>query len=304
MGEVNPYQPMSGDAGPVSEVPVAPRWLAIVVSVLVQPVAGAGLLVLGRAKQAGIWMAVSAIAYLLWALQLAPWLTVVALAARMLAWVGGIVATCMLPRGQFRGSSRTWGVAISLVLGGVFISVGTRHLVCEGFQIPAGSMIPTLLVGDHIYVKKWRKTPERGDVIVFRFPPDPSTDYIKRVVALPGETISIRRDEILIDGRSMSRRELDLPCEFAGPSCRVAEETLDMHSYRIVHRSDSQTDFDPVTVPAGHYFVLGDNRDNSNDSRVWGALPQENIKGVASVVWYSQEPRGDVRLNRTGTPIR
>jgi signal peptidase I len=299
MSEVNPYQPMSDDDGPMSEVPLAPRWLAIVVSVIVEPLAGAGLLVLGRAKHARIWMAVGATAHLLWALQLAPWLTVVCVTARMLAWVGGIVATCILPRGEFRGSSRTWGLAISLVVGGLFISLETRHRVCEGFKIPYTSMIPTLLVGDHIYVKKWRKTPARGDVIVFRFPPDPRTDYIKRVVALPGETISIRHDEVLIDGRPIARRELELPCQFDDRSCRVAEETLDLHSYLIFRDSERHPDFGPVTVPAGHYFVMGDNRDNSNDSRVWGPLPADHIKGVASVVWYS-----DHHPDRIGTPIR
>jgi len=274
------------------------------VSVLAQSVPGSGLLLLGRTRPAAICMGAGGALYLLSAAQPAPVVTMGAMAAYLLIWVAGIVVTCVLSRGERR--SRTWMLAGALVLGHLGVGYSTRVFLCEAFQMPSGSMIPTLLIGDHLFVQKWRRTPDRGDVVVFRLPREPSTDYLKRVVALPGETISIVGGELSINGRAIARRDLELPCEtdWAAGECHMAEETLGSHRYRILHDPARRTHFDPVTVPAGHYFVLGDNRDNSNDSRVWGTVPADHIKGVATVVWYSREqPQGPIRWGRIGTSI-
>jgi signal peptidase I len=300
MSDVNPYQPMQ-EARPAGEAPRAPRWLAILVSVLAGP--GTGLLVLGRRRLAALWMGGGMALFLLSAFQLASWLTMAAMVAGFLTLVGGIVATCVSSRGPSRSSLRTWGLVVSLVLGANLVASVMKALVCEAFQIPNISMVPTLLAGDQIFVKKWRHTPERGDVIVFRFPPDPSVDYIKRVIALPGETVSMRGGQLLVDDRPFARRELDATCDPGPAACRVAEETFDGRSYLIGHHPRLRSDFGPVKVPPQHYFVMGDSRDNSNDSRVWGTVPEENVKGVATVVWYSQDSRG-IRVGRIGTPIR
>jgi signal peptidase I len=177
-------------------------------------------------------------------------------------------------------------------------------------------MIPTLEVGDHIFVSKFSYAigipftnlklaewgqPKRGDIIVFKYPPDQSMDFIKRVVGLPGETIELRHNELFIDGRPMPRELLPQSCsskdgdaevdEIIRP-CEVWAEHLDGKSHlthQFTNRTDA-SDFPPHKIPAGHYFAMGDNRDNSRDSRVWGYVPYELIKGRALIVWWSRDP--------------
>jgi len=211
-----------------------------------------------------------------------------------------------------KSSTRQYAESISLALG---VALFLRAFVVEAFQIPSGSMIPTLAVGDHIFVSKFAYAitlpfsdeviatlgkPERGDIIVFKYPPDQSVDYIKRVVGLPGETLEVRHNEVFIDGRPMAREELPEPCvtndgdgfRDEGQPCEVWKEHLESkahETYQMPLRSTS-SDFGPVTIPPDRYFVMGDNRDNSKDSRVWGFVPFELIKGRALVVWWSRDP--------------
>jgi len=212
-----------------------------------------------------------------------------------------------------KSTTRQYAESIGLALG---VALFLRAFVVEAFQIPSGSMIPTLQVGDHIFVSKFAyavgipftntkvaelSEPKRGDVIVFKYPPDESVDYIKRVVGLPGETVEMRHNEIFIDGRPMPREHLPGPCtddeesETSGESgrhpCEAWIEDLGSKTHQV-HQDPrlGPSDFGPVKVPAGHYFAMGDNRDNSKDSRVWGFVPYELIKGRALIVWWSRDP--------------
>jgi signal peptidase I len=198
----------------------------------------------------------------------------------------------------------------------VTIALLLRAFVVEAFQIPSGSMIPTLEVGDHIFVSKFaygigipftnKKVlkygqPKRGDIIVFKFPHQQEIDYIKRVVALPGEKVEIRRNEIFINGRPMPREEVKGPCTYEDSApidgrrreipCEKWMEDLDGRRHSLYQSPDSgPTDRPAFEVPANHVFVMGDNRDNANDSRVWGAVNEELIKGRALIVWWSRGP--------------
>jgi signal peptidase I len=212
-----------------------------------------------------------------------------------------------------KSSARQYAESIGLALG---VALLLRAFVVEAFQIPSGSMIPTLEVGDHIFVSKFAYAvgipftnakiaklgkPKRGDIVVFKYPPDQNVDYIKRVVGLPGETIEVRRNEVFIDGKPMARELAAQPCT-AEDESPIEGETLRRPCEAWIEHLDSKThlthqdprfgasNFGPVTVPAGHYFAMGDNRDNSKDSRVWGFVPYELIKGRALIVWWSRDP--------------
>jgi signal peptidase I len=190
----------------------------------------------------------------------------------------------------------------------VAIALLLRAFVIEAFQIPSGSMIPTLEIGDHIFVSKFAygigipftekkilpwHAPQRGDVIVFKYPLDTSTDYIKRVVGLPGDKVEVRHNEIFINGNPMPRELVNAHFPHRDGIRGVGElwlEHLDGHAHNSLHQSDHMTEFGPVQIPARNVFVMGDNRDNSNDSRVWGTVRYELIKGKALIVWWSRDP--------------
>ncbi|MGS2721897.1 signal peptidase I [Paraglaciecola aestuariivivens] len=201
-----------------------------------------------------------------------------------------------------------------------------RSFLYEPFQIPSGSMMPTLLVGDFILVEKFtyglkdpvmRKKfvdigqPERGDVVVFKFPPQPNLDYIKRVVGLPGDTVIYRDKQLQIkpachdSANCLPMKKVELNFESRGEAYQQFAplekytEQLGEVSHQIyrtqgrapTHRYYSQpgTQVDEWIVPEGHYFVLGDNRDNSEDGRFWGFVPDENLVGKAVAIWISFE---------------
>jgi signal peptidase I len=202
-------------------------------------------------------------------------------------------------KSTLREYSESIGVAVAVAL-------LLRAFVVEAFQIPSGSMIPTLQVGDHIFVSKFAyglsipftntkilefKQPERGDVIVFKYPLDPGTDYIKRVVGLPGDVVEVRRETVYINGKLIPREPLPKPCnDSADPlGCEFWVETLDGKPHETQQTVARMThDFKSQVVPPGHVFVMGDNRDNSSDSRVWGTVQHDLIKGKALIVWWSR----------------
>jgi len=212
-----------------------------------------------------------------------------------------------------KSSARQYAESIGLALG---VALLLRAFVVEAFQIPSGSMIPTLEVGDHIFVSKFAYAvgipftntklaalakPKRGDIIVFKYPPDQNVDYIKRVVGLPGETIEVRRNEVFIDGKPMPREFAAGPCvtddggAVEGEEIRHPCEAWLEHLDKVTHVTHQDprlgpSNFGPVKVPPGQYFAMGDNRDNSKDSRVWGFVPFELIKGRALIVWWSRDP--------------
>ena len=172
-----------------------------------------------------------------------------------------------------------------------------RSFVVEPFQIPSGSMRPTLEVGDFILVNKFAyglrlpvvntrflevDDPERGDVMVFRFPEEPSVNFIKRVVGLPGDRIRYEDKQLYINGEPVSKELME---EAASQQLLLEEQLGDVEHYIYNNPRDPGPQMREVEVPEGHYFTMGDNRDHSNDSRYWGFVPEENIVGRAFAVW-------------------
>jgi signal peptidase I len=175
----------------------------------------------------------------------------------------------------------------------VILALFVRTFVVQAFKIPTGSMERNLLIGDHLLVNKFVYGPaptgverallplrelRRGDVIVFKYPEDPERDFIKRIIGLPGETVQIRDKKVLINDRPLGEPYVHFEQPVAGGS-----ETNEVTSF------DVREQYGPVTVPDRHYFVMGDNRDNSQDSRYWGFLPRDYIKGRALLVYWSYE---------------
>jgi signal peptidase I len=260
----------------------------------------------GRYRRAIGWDAL-----LLAAMALVFWLPVWTILA---LWVGQVIDAAVIEPRRERLSG---GYAVaSLIAGVVAVLVATtvRNAYAEGFKIPSGAMIPTLQVGDHIWVKKFQRTPARADVIVFKFPKEPDKDFIKRVVAVGGDTIEVRDNQLVINGKPVPRVHVDEPCEYDDfmedtgqwdkRSCEAWDETLDGRTYRVIFDGNAQVmSWPAVTVPARHTFVMGDNRDNSHDSRFWGFVPPDHVKGTAYKVWWSSGPNG-IRWDRHGKRIR
>jgi signal peptidase I len=183
----------------------------------------------------------------------------------------------------------------------VIMALFIRTFVVQAFKIPTGSMEPNLLVGDHLLVNKFVFAPggperallptrdiRRGDIVVFKYPVEPERDFIKRVIGLPGDTIEVRNHLVYVNGKALDepyahflpRPESGLFGEMPG---------------------DKRDTYGPVPVPADSYFVMGDNRDNSEDSRYWGFLPRGLVKGRALFIYWSFEPDGGMTGAVTGT---
>jgi len=207
----------------------------------------------------------------------------------------------------------------------VLIALFLRAFVVEAFKIPSGSMIPTLQVGDHIFVNKFiygvrvpftnikfgmeYRKPKRGEVIVFIYPKEPDKDFIKRIVAIEGDTVEVRDNQIFINGVGVPRSHVDGDCKYEDfveeqqrweeRRCEAWVENVNDNTYTTVYdKNGGVHSTRPVTVPKDSVFVMGDNRDNSHDSRFWGFVPFDLIKGKAMIIWWSHgEPEG-VRVNR------
>ena len=192
----------------------------------------------------------------------------------------------------------------------VILALFVRTFVVQAFKIPTGSMENNLLIGDHLLVNKFVFAPtlsgiersllpidpvRRGDILVFKYPQDPERDFIKRVIGLPGETLEVRNKKVFINGKPLNEPYVNFmfPPEERAPG----DVSFDLNEKR---------DYGPVTVPEGHYFMMGDNRDNSEDSRYWGFMPADYIKGKALFVYFSFADAGQggpgvlggVRVNR------
>ena len=172
------------------------------------------------------------------------------------------------------------------ILVAVVLALFVRTFVFQAFKIPTGSMKPNLLVGDHLIVNKFIFAPtaspieqallpmrpiRRGDIIVFKFPEEPERDFIKRVIGLPGETVELKNQTILIDGQPLTE----------GYAHYLFPPAVDGQSGDIRRR------YGPVTVPESHFFMMGDYRDDSQDSRFWGFLPHSYVKGRALFIYWS-----------------
>jgi signal peptidase I len=211
-----------------------------------------------------------------------------------------------------------------------------RSFIVEPFKIPSGSMMPTLLAGDYILVNKFTyglrvpilnntivkvNEPKRGDVFVFHFPPDPTIDYIKRVVGLPGDQIKYEDKHLTINGKPLdeafeadynyintSKDEFGREQKVSLTAAKMVEQLGDVNHNILIHPFENV--YEPgapgfklaqgetVIVPEGHYFAMGDNRDNSADSRVWGFVPEHNLVGRAFFIWLNFDEFG-----RIGTRI-
>jgi len=191
-----------------------------------------------------------------------------------------------------KSTVREYAEALGVAL---LLALVIRTFVVQAFKIPSGSMLPTLQIGDHILVNKFIygprlevpltqlslgqlpgfREPRAGDVVVFIYPKERDKDFIKRIVAVAGQTVEARGNTLVIDGKQVE----------------------DPHAH---YEKRDHVDFGPYTVPAGHVFVMGDNRDESYDSRFWGPVPIQDIKGLAMVIYWSWGGENFVRWDRLG----
>jgi signal peptidase I len=220
-----------------------------------------------------------------------------------------------------------------------FIVLVVRAFIFEPFRIPSDSMMPTLLDGDFIVVNKFSYglrwpvlnekffdvgTPQRGDVVVFRHPPNPNINYIKRLVGLPGDRVEVHDDHLVINGETLELRDAGMFTDNCYAGMRLYEETLGSHTHQVMScRSEStligaplpdcdrkrlrrelggwlcretpggrdRGDYQFEIVPEGYYLMIGDNRDNSDDSRGWGLVPDKNLVGKATRIWFNFDPQ-------------
>ncbi|MDA8632022.1 signal peptidase I [Litoricolaceae bacterium] len=187
----------------------------------------------------------------------------------------------------------------------LFLVLILRSFLFEPFQIPSGSMLPTLKIGDFILVNKFDYglrlpvlgqtivefgEPKRGDVMVFKYPEDTRINFIKRVVGIPGDTVEYRNKVVYVNGEAQTLTVMALDGSVMMPALtEEASEQLGDREYRIWRRMTQGRNFGPIQIPEGQYFVMGDNRDNSNDSRVWGFVDDSLIVGRAFAVWMHWE---------------
>ena len=219
----------------------------------------------------------------------------------------GTAAASARARARSKSAVREYIEAIVLA---IILTVVIRGLVIQAFRIPTGSMEDTLQVGDFLFVNKmiygseidigWQgqrfvyfrfpaiREPKQGDIILFRFPEDPARDFIKRCVAVGGQQVEIRDKVLYVDGKPR-------------------EEPYVVHKdpRTIPPDTNGRDNFGPYVVPQGHLFMMGDNRDNSHDSRFWGALPRNLVKGQAMILYWSwDEDRRMPRFERLLRPVR
>jgi signal peptidase I len=252
-----------------------------------------------------------------------------------------VVFLLMLARVQHFGFWRTIAVYVLNLIAALVLALFVRSFLYQPFNVPASSMVPTVLVGDYVFASKLAygysrfslpfshelfsgrilaSEPKRGDVVVFRLPRDERTDYIKRVVGLPGERIQMKDGQLFIDDKQVTRVRLP---DYRGDACgtdstgsvkRWRETLPNGASYETLDCVDNGflDNTQIYTVPAGHYFMLGDNRDNSSDSRMLsqvGTIPLENLIGRVDVIFFSRVPGesgepATVRTERIGTVVR
>ncbi len=191
----------------------------------------------------------------------------------------------------------------------VILALFIRTFVVQAFKIPTGSMENNLLIGDHLLVNKFVFGPttsrlerallpvadvKRGDVIVFKYPEEPERDFIKRVIGLPGETLEVRDKKVFVNGTALDE-----------PYAHYLQPVASPSEFHEVTSFDVRDRYGPVTVPPNQFFMMGDNRDNSQDSRYWGFLPRENIKGKSLVIYWSYEAdREDYQDEGAGATLK
>ena len=191
---------------------------------------------------------------------------------------------------------------VEAIVTALILALLIRTFVVQAFKIPSGSMIPTLLIGDHILVNKFLygttipftdkkilifRNPEKEDIIVFKYPRNPDKDFIKRVMATEGDVIEEKNKVIYLNGKALTE-----------PYIQHVDHNLSFNAM------DPRDNFGPIKVPKNKLFVMGDNRDQSYDSRYWGFVDLSEVRGKAFIIYWSWDPDGWVRFNRIGRLIR
>jgi signal peptidase I len=300
-------------------VPRIRRIAAVIAAMLLPP---AGHFSIGRYRRGLVWLALQTaclILLVLGVLLVKPWMFWTCIGIALLGWLASIIDVIRLDPGELPNVTKMvsiWALVLAFGIGERWLS---RQYVVEAFRYPSGSMIPALLVGDHFLITKRGHAPKRGEIIVFRYPVDPTKDFVKRTIAVPGDTVQVCGGQVLINGQPLRREPLPGPCEYddfdeerpAGDwqprQCIAYREWNGNESYITVHANASsavasQSCTNLVTVPPEGVFVMGDNRDNSHDSRFWGPVPYDLIKGKALFVWWSKGPLG-IRWQRINTVL-
>jgi len=301
----NPYAPseaLANEAAADAKHGRRPsRAAAVITGFLSYPVAGLGFHLLGLRRRFAAWTAGGV---LLLVLTIAgvwvplPKIAAIAGAALWASWLISLVATGIAKPAdvRIRGTlARAVGLVVAARAGFVAVGLGLVQMM----SIPSGSMVPSLLVGDQVLIKKGHGGIRRGDVVVFDFPRELNASYLKRVVALEGETVEVRGGVVSINGVPVDQQPIDEPCSYRGDHardfeaeavpCTLVRETKAGRAYTIMRTADhAASDQPPIVVPPGHVFVLGDNRDNSHDSRHFGPVPLDTVKGTATVVLFSR----------------
>jgi signal peptidase I len=316
------------------------RSVAVLLALFVSPVIS--MLYVGRGQRALVYLLLTVVVIgLIFPLASAGyWPVNWSIAVFLIAIVGAVDSYRIARQHQneFSGPwySRWYGL-LGLYLSFAVLAFSTRAFIIEPFRIPSGAMMPTLLIGDYILVNKYIYgirmpiahnllirvgDPQRGDVMVFRYPDDPRLDYIKRVVGIPGDRVAYRSKQLYVNDTLVQTEAVGDFRYAAGPQDIITAKRLREKLGEREHEILIQTDVPSIrlagvrqfpfrknceysnegfscTVPAGHYLTMGDNRDNSSDSRYWGFVPERNIIGRAFMVWWN-----DRTPERTGTSIR
>jgi signal peptidase I len=285
------------------------RVLAIALSLFAT---GLGQVVMGYPRRGVTWFASSMLVY-------GAFVGSIATGALSLTWplfgliVGLRLAATVNTARITISSAEPRRLSLALMVIGIYVAgsvagvIGTQF--ARAYRMPTPSMYPSLEVGDLFLSSHVLDKPQRGQVIVFRYPPDPERSHVQRVIGLPGDTVEIRRGDLVLNGSLIDKRPLSDPCGTLQMECTIWQETIDGNSYKIAIVEEesladpASRDFGPVTVPAGQLFVLGDNRDNSADSRYWGYLPIELVQANPRLIYWSSGDSG-VRWNRITKVVR
>lgn len=198
---------------------------------------------------------------------------------------------------------RSWLELLYILFFAVALALFVRHFILTAYKIPTGSMQPALKVGDFVFASRisygfripgtsWKianKLPERGDIVVFTYPAQPDINYVKRVIGLPGDRLEIRKNRLILNEKpsqyELSTNQLDNPNAELFQIYR--ENNLDQSWQVIFEKTNSNKNFGPIVVPEGEVFLMGDNRDASDDSRFWGTVPIGQISGQVIFIWLS-----------------